>query len=129
MIFFSLIVVIVAQVIYSQIVINGASSFHTNAVQVIEESGFDSNVIEQCIEEAESKGYKLDVIYSKEEVLKCSACNSTWTVDEATNCPNCASANVYTEQKSSDGVVTLTYMVNVDMLGIEKEGSLQSNAR
>ncbi len=128
-IFISLTVIIVSQVIYSQIIINRASSFHTNVVQVIEESDFDSNVISQCIEKAEENGYRLEVLYDKDSVMKCSACNSTWEIGEGTVCPSCNSANIYAKQVSSDGLVTLNYDVEIGILGIEKEGVLQSNAR
>lgn len=128
-IFISLTVIIVSQVIYSQIIINRASSFHTNAIQVIEESDFDIDVISQCIEEAVENGYQLEVSYDKECVMKCSACNSSWQIGEETVCPNCNSTNIYAKQVSSEGLVTLNYDVKIGVLGIEKEGVLQSNAR
>lgn len=128
-VFLSLTVVIAAQVISSQILINGASSFHTNAVQVIEESNFDSNVITVCVEEAQEKGYELTVSVDKSAMMVCSSCNSMWEIGEEVNCPNCQSSNVYVSQISSDGLVTLVYDVSISMLGIEKEGILQSNAR
>lgn len=128
-IFLGLTVIIATQVIGSQITINGASSFHTNAVQVIEESNFDDAVIEECIEMANVRGYELVVDIEKSTVLICSECNSTWGVDESSCCVNCNSTNVYPSQVNSDGVVTLTYDVEIAMLGIKETGSLQSNAR
>ncbi len=128
-IFISVLVVVVSQIICSQIAINSASSFHTNVVQVIEESDFDSEVIDFCIEQAFDKGYELEVAYNKSSTMQCSTCNSTWEVEEGAYCPNCNSTNVYEEHLSSDGIVTMTYKVELAMLGIEKEGSLQSNAR
>lgn len=128
-IFISMTVIIVSQVIYSQIIINRASSFHTNVVQVIEESDFESDVIDQCIEKAVENGYQLEVLYEKESVMKCSTCNSTWEIEGAVVCPNCNSTNIYKKQLSSEGVVTLNYDVKIGVLGIEKEGFLQSNAR
>lgn len=128
-IFLSLTVFVATQVIGAQIVINGANTFHTNAVQLIEESDFDSTVIAECISQAEAEGYILEVTVDKVSMFVCDSCNTMWEVGEVVQCENCKSSNVYEKQISSDGVVTLRYQVGISMLGIEQEGSLQSNAR
>lgn len=128
-IFISLTVVIIAQIIAAQLAINGANTFHTNVVQAIEESDFESGVIETCILEAEQRGYDLDVSVDKYLRYSCGACNSTWELDDLAVCPNCQSTNIYEKQSNSDGIITLTYNIVIEMLGIEKVGSLQSNAR
>lgn len=109
--------------------INEANTFHTNAVKVIEESNFDSNVIEECINEAYEKGFTLEVDVDKEKVLVCSSCNSMWELDTSSICPNCKSTDIYVNQVSSDGMITLIYDISITMLGIDKVGVLQSNAR
>lgn len=128
-IFLSLTVIIAAQIISSQVAINGATTFHTNAVQVIEESNFDNTVIAMCKEEAIANGYVLDVSVEKETKLVCSACNTMWEVSETIICPTCESTSSYVKQVTSEGLISLTYDVSVPILGIEKEGTLQSNAR
>lgn len=128
-IFLSIAVILVAQVIESQITINQANDFHMNAVQVIEESNFNSEVIQACITEAELLGYTLNVSVNQESVSRCTSCNSTWDLQENTECPVCGNTSAYMDYISNDGIVTLDYIVELPMLGISQEGTLEANAR
>lgn len=128
-VFLSLMVVIASQVIGSQLVINSAHTFHTNAVQKIEESDFDSGVIATCIQEAADKGYVLTVTYDRTNVIECTNCNSQWNIGEGVTCSNCGSSNVVTNYENTSGEVKLTYDVEIALLGISESGTLQSNAR
>lgn len=128
-IFLSIAVVLVSQVIGSQVTINQANDFHINAVQIIEESNFDNEVIEACISEAETLGYNLGVEVSYLNSQKCVACNHILEESEEGVCQVCGSENTYTYSVNKNGVVTLDYVVDMALLGISQEGYLEANAR
>ncbi len=128
-IFLSIAVVLTTQVIGSQISINQANDFHVNAVQVIEESNFDSGVIEKCKEEAEALGYTLTVNVYQEARTQCAECNHIWGSETEGQCEICGSTYTFTNYLSSGGIVTLDYGVELAMLGISKVGYLEANAR
>lgn len=128
-VFLSLIVVIGGQVIGAQISVNNATTFHSSAVQVMEESNFDETVIEEVIASASENGYELTVEVDQVSLIQCSNCNSQWELGGPVTCSHCGSTNVVTNYLTHDGVVTLNYDVDIALLNIHESGSITSYAR
>lgn len=128
-IFFTIVVVLTTQIIGSQITISNANSFHLNAVQAIEESDFNENIIATYISKGEELGYELEVNIANQVVKQCTSCNYSWEYDDTTRCPICGSSNLYTNYVSRGGEVILDYIVEVAVLGIVEEGQLEAYVR
>lgn len=128
-IFVTLSVLLTTQLIESQLAISAAKNFHTNVVQVVEESNFNESVIEECMIRALDEGYTLEVVLDYTETMQCLSCNSLWESNEEINCVTCGSQSIYTVSNKKQGQIILTYGVNLVLLDIEREGMIVANAR
>ncbi|MFI3173045.1 MAG: hypothetical protein R3Y58_11865 [Eubacteriales bacterium] len=128
-VFLTIMVLIASQLIGTEIQISTAKEFHANVVQLLEESDFNTTIIETCTTKAQELGYELDIVVQKESKLQCASCNTQWNLGEGTICPTCSSSNIITNYVCHEGAVDMRYVVSLPLLGIEKTGSFESYAR
>lgn len=88
-----------AQPITTSLQKSNACAYHADVIDNIENSGLDEGVIEQCIKEADTLGYKLEI----EDV----------SPDKSKSCYK----------------VTLVYTVKMAIIGVQKEGTHIGYAR
>lgn len=128
--FITLTVFIATQVISSQIQVNNAKEFHYNAMKGIEDSGLDSEVVAEFITKARTLGYDMVVDINGDDVMRCNNCNTTFdTSSGVISCGNCGSNKIYLEDGNKRGLVTLTYDVEVPLLGITENGRVEGYVR
>ncbi len=127
--FITALVFIAAQVLGVQMQVNDAEEFQNNMVKKIENSNFNSMVIDECVEQANVKGYILSVNVKKEDVFTCNECNYQWPVDEEVVCPTCGDDSIRVKHLYHEGCIALSYKVKSMLMGIEESGTIVSYAR
>lgn len=96
---FALITLVSSCLISFQLQVTTARNFHTNCVNRIQSSYYNTAVTNECIQKAADNGYTL-------------------TVEDV---------SIYPDRK--DVLVTLDYKAVMPFLGVEKEGSIESFAK
>lgn len=128
--FITLTVFIATQVISSQIQVNNAKEFHYNAMKGMEDSGLDTAVITELVNQGIDLGYEMNVDISGEDIMRCKSCNSSFDLDSGVlACGNCGSNKVFLEDGNQRGLVTLIYDVEVPLLGITQNGRIEGYVR
>lgn len=128
--FITLTVFIASQIISSQIQVNNAKEFHYNAMKGMEDSGLDSAVVAEFIAMASTLGYIMAVDIDGDDVMRCKNCNTTFSVSSGVVvCGNCSSNKIFLEDGNRRGLVTLTYDVEVPLLGITENGRVEGYVR
>lgn len=128
--FITLTVFIATQVIASGLQVSQAKEFHINAARAIEDSGMSEEVCREYQSKAENLGYQFSLVNIGEDLIRCRSCNSGFDMAlDISECENCGSENLYIDSGNRRGLVSLDYEVTVSLLGISKEGRLETYVR
>lgn len=122
---------------------SAAQEYHSSVVKAIENSNFDSGVINKCSTQATEKGYILSITPAilkagttgdyvmKESFYHCPSCNA-YNVRSTTNkdsCPVCGYNKGMDLVEYNMAMVKLQYRIKIPVIGYSKEGVVNGYAR